>query len=104
MLISHMSLVERSRDILSLDMAFDHSYVISQYFDTKIMEHDILFKPGLILFADFFVKGHLKVFYKGNAFFCKHIEAELCLDFIRFVTYSLIRVKFVFKIAQAEYF
>ena len=49
MLISHMSLVERSRDILSLAMAFIRSYVIRQYFDTKIMKHDILLKPGLIL-------------------------------------------------------
>ena len=35
--------------------------------------------------------------------FLQHIETELCLDFIRFVTYSVIRVKFVFKIVQAEY-
>ena len=98
-----MSLVERSRDILSLDMAFIHSYVIRQYFHTKIMKHDVLLKPGLIAFAVFFVKGHLKVSNKGNAIFCQHIEAELCLDFIRFVTYSVVRVKFVFKIVEAEY-
>ena len=35
--------------------------------------------------------------------FLQHIETDLCLDFIRFVTYSVVRIKFVFKIVEAEY-